>query len=55
LFFSKLDVFDEMESEIATVDEVHDEVEVVSVLEGIESVYQELILQTLQKIELIHD
>jgi hypothetical protein len=33
--------------EIASADEIHDEIEIVSILEAIEGVYQKLVFQTL--------
>jgi hypothetical protein len=38
LFFSKFIVFDEMKPQVAPVDQIHDEVEIFSILECIERV-----------------
>lgn len=45
LLFREWRVFDEMKSQISSVDEIHDEVKILSVLEGIECVDQKFILQ----------
>lgn len=55
LLLVEFGVFDEMEAQVAAIDQVHDEVEVLPVLEGIEGVDEELVLEAFQKIELVHD
>lgn len=47
LFFWEGAIFDQMKPEIASADEIHDEIEIVSILETIEGVNQELVFQTL--------
>lgn len=47
LFLWKGAIFDEVKPEIASADEIHDEIEIVSILEAIEGVYQKLVFQTL--------
>ena len=55
MLFIKVAVFDEMKPKISSTDEIHDQIQVFSILEGIESVDKKLILEAFQKIELIHD
>ena len=46
LFLWEGAIFDEVKPEIASADEIHDEIEIVSILEAIEGVYQKLVFQT---------
>ena len=43
LFFTKIAIFNEMKPEIATTYEIHDEIEVLSILESIKGIDQVLI------------
>lgn len=55
LLLVEFSVFDEMKAQVAAIDQVHDEVEVLPILEGIEGVDEELVLEAFQKIEFVHD
>jgi hypothetical protein len=55
LLFTEASVFDEMEPEVASAYEIHDQIQVLSVLEGIESIDKKVVFEAFQKIELIHD
>jgi hypothetical protein len=55
LLLVEFGVFYEVEAQVAAIDQVHDQVEVLPVLEGIEGVDEELVLEAFQKIEFVHD
>ena len=44
-----------MESKVSSTDQIHDKIEIVSILEAEEGINQELVFQTFQKVKLIHD
>ena len=46
LFLTKSAIFNQMESQISPADEIHNEIEVLSILEGIKRIDKKLIFQT---------
>ena len=46
LFFTKSAIFNQVKPQISPTNEIHDEVEVLSILEGIEGIDKKLIFQT---------
>lgn len=43
-----------MEPQIPAIDQIHDQVQVFPVLEGVERIDEELILEALEQLKLIH-
>lgn len=54
LLFGKLPVLRDVVPEVAPVEQVHDEVEVLAVLEGVVHVHEERVLQRRQQLALVH-
>ena len=46
LFFRKGSIFYQMKSQITSADQIHDEIEILSILKCVESIYEVLIFQT---------
>lgn len=55
LFLVEFAILDEVEPQISAADQIHNQVQVFPVLEGKESVDEELILEALEQLQLVHD
>lgn len=44
-----------MKPQVSAINQIHDEIQILSILEGVKRIDKELILEALQEIELVHD